>query len=156
MIRLSAALCLSLLTAACANTVGTGTAISLSGDVRATFAWEDRGHEGTMTATLSTGEVFTGPFFQVTRDTRIDTLSPLWRGWPYTRWNFPWRDWNDWGPDVRFVTTYSGRVVANLAGANDTHMRCRFFLRHPNRGMTGGGQGTCQLPDGKNIDATFP
>ena len=154
--RILTALAMAVLVGACANTVGTGTATSLSGDVGATFVWEDRGHEGTMTATLSAGETYTGQFFQVTRDTRIDTLSPLWDGWPYSRWNFPWGRWNYWGPDVRFVTVYSGRVVANLAGPDGTHMRCRFFLRHPNTGMAGGGQGTCQLPDGRNIDATFP
>jgi putative hemolysin len=27
---------------------------------------------------------------------------------------------------------------------------------HPSNGMAGGGEGDCQLPDGKTIDASFP
>jgi putative hemolysin len=35
-------------------------------------------------------------------------------------------------------------------------MRCRFTLRDPDAGMSGGGLGQCQLPDGSIIDAQFP
>jgi hypothetical protein len=61
----------AILVGGCANTIGTA---SLSGDIRASFTWQDRGQEGTMTATLSTGETFTGPYFYVTQEKRIDTL----------------------------------------------------------------------------------
>ena len=37
------------------------------------------------------------------------------------------------------MTTYTGRVVANLEGPNGTHMRCRFDLMRPSSGMAGGG-----------------
>ena len=34
-------------------------------------------------------------------------------------------------------------------------MRCRFLLFSPSAGMMGGGQGECQLSDGRTINATF-
>jgi hypothetical protein len=138
--------------AACA-TMGTGTGNSRGGDVHANFAWrssDDR--TGTLTANLSNGDSFSGPFFQVTHDTRVETLTPLWYGWRDT-----WRGWPYWGPypDTAFVTHYNGRVVANLQDAADEHMRCHFHLMHPQHGMAGGGEGQCQLPSGQTIDATF-
>lgn len=139
--------------AAC-TTTGTGMGTERAGDIRANFAWtstDDR--TGTMTANLSTNDTYTGQFFQITRDTRVDTLGPLWSGWAN-----PWRGWRYWGPepDTAFVTHYSGRVVANLQDPAGQHMRCHFHLMHPQQGMVGGGQGECQLPSGKTIDATFP
>jgi hypothetical protein len=36
-------------------------------------------------------------------------------------------------------------------------MRCRFTLISPQRGMTGGGEGRCQLSDSqREINAEFP
>jgi hypothetical protein len=83
----------------------------------------------------------------------IDGVAPLWDGW-YSGW----RGAGFWGaaPSTDFITHYSGRVVANLATSNATHMRCKFQLVHPSEGMSGGGSGQCQLPDGKTIDASFP
>ena len=105
-----------------------------------------------MTAALSTGDVYTGPFFQITRETRIDELDPLWIGWVGPR---RWRGWDYWGPRQSVLTQYTGKVLANLAGPRG-HMRCRFTLRRPSAGMAGGGEGRCQLPDGTNIRADFP
>jgi hypothetical protein len=144
--------------AACA-TSGIGTGSTLGGDLKATLSWQSKGgHSGSINAALSNGENYAGTYFQITHDTRVEDLSPLWNGWPHRWWNV-WDRWNDWGPwrpTPSFVTTYSGRVVANLEGPNGTHMRCRFFLQRPASGMSGGGQGTCQLPGGGTIDATFP
>lgn len=114
-----------------------------------------------MTAQISTGETYAGRYFQISSETRVDDLAPLWRGWGWPRsgWGMfwgPWRDWDYWGPSQGFVTSYSGRVVANLDGPNGTHIRCRFVLQSPSSGMSGGGLGTCQMPDGKIFDATFP
>jgi len=36
---------------------------------------------GSMNATLSDGQTFTGQFFQITSDTTVDNLGPLWAGW---------------------------------------------------------------------------
>lgn len=151
--RSLAALAIAMALAAC-QTAGTGTASTLSGDVTAQLAWQSTGgNGGTMTATLNDGAVYSGPYFQITHETRVEDVHPLWDGWGPR-----YRRWDPWGPSdwSRFVTHYSGRVVANLAGADGAHMRCRFHLAHPEQGMAGGGQGECQLPDGATIDVVFP
>jgi hypothetical protein len=138
--------------AAC-TTMGTGSGNARNSDLHANFAWKSSDDRtGTLTATLSNGETFSGPFFQVTHDTRVETLAPLWYGWAG-----PWHGWRYWGPypDTAFVTHYSGRVVANLADTAGDHMRCHFSLMHPQQGMAGGGQGEGQMPSGQTIDATF-
>jgi len=139
--------------AACATT-GSGAGSMRGSDTRASFQWQSADdRSGTMNAALTTGATYSGQFFQVTRDTRVETLDPLWGGW-----GPGWRGWRYWGPepDTAFVTHYSGRIVANLTDSDGDHMRCRFRLVHPQRGMAGGGQGECQLPSGQTIDATFP
>jgi hypothetical protein len=134
-------------------TSGIGSGSSRANDVNATFMWQSRDDRtGTLTANLSSGETFTGQYFQITSDTRIDQIGPLWDGW-----RMGWRGQRYWagGPTAAFVTHYSGRVVANLAGPGGQHMRCNFQLIRPASGMSGGGQGQCQLPSGKTIDTTF-
>lgn len=127
------------------------------------FTWKstDGGQQGTMTATLRHA-VYRGRFFQITRQTRRETLAPLWLGW-----NDGWSDWPYWGgpfadgafqggyDTTQFVTYYSGKVLANLSSPAGGRMRCRFLLFSPAAGMTGGGQGECQLLGGRTIDATF-
>ena len=148
--------------AAC-TTSGVGTASTPNGDTRATLSWNSSGgRSGTMTAQISNGQTYSGTYFQITHDTQVAELGPLWAGWGGP-WRGPWGwrrpyygGWGYWGPDDAFVTAYTGRVVANLAGPDNTHLRCRFDLIHPGSGMAGGGQGSCQMPDGKVIDAVFP
>ena len=137
--------------AAC-TTMGTGVGSSPTGNIRAVLMWKGSDRDGIMTATLSNGEVYSGMYFQITGETRVDDLTPLWIGWQR-----PWAGWPYWvEPGPQFITYYSGRVVANLEGPNGTHMRCRFQLIRPAAGMAGGGQGQCQLPNGETIDASFP
>jgi len=106
-----------------------------------------------MNATLSDGTTYSGKYFQITRDTTVESVAPLWVGW-----HSGWRGTGYWdaGPTPDFITHYSGRVVANIAAPNAAHIRCHFQLMHPSDGMAGGGSGECQLPDGKSIDASFP
>jgi hypothetical protein len=144
----------ALLLSAC-QSAGTG-----SGNVRGTrkpvaFTWESTDSvRGNITATLGSGRTFKGHYFQITRETRVDDLDPLWLGWgrPYRR------GWGYWGPDPgpRFVKEYSGRVLANLHTDDGNHMRCRFRLARPSSGMAGGGQGRCEIADGGEINAEFP
>jgi hypothetical protein len=137
---------------ACAATMGSGVGSTPSGVERATFLWRSSGAStGQMTATLSNGEAFTGSYFQITRETRVDTLGPLWTGWGPR-----FGPWGYWGPTDQFLTQYTGRVVGNLEAADGSHMRCRFTLARPSLGMAGGGLGECQLPNGMTIDAMFP
>ena len=147
----------SLALVAC-QTAGTG-----SGNVRGTkkpvaFTWQSTAStSGDITATFGTGRVFKGTYFQITQDTQVDHLDPLWEGWrePHRR-SGNWRHWtHDPGPE--FVKTYSGRVLANLHDDTGEHMRCRFTLISPSRGMAGGGEGRCQLSEtAQEIKAEFP
>ena len=141
----------ALLGAAC-TTMGSGIGETRGGGPGVRFSWTaEDAVKGQMTATFDSGEAYTGKLFQITSDTRIDDVAPLWAGWR-GRWG-GWRDW-DYGPE--FITHYSGRVLANLSNAGGDHMRCNFQLIHPSSGMQGGGEGKCQLKDGRTIDATFP
>jgi hypothetical protein len=157
--HLTAKLGLPLLVALAAGctTMGTGFGSTATGTNPVNFSWKSTdGVSGSMSASLSDGKTYTGQFFQITSDTTVDNLGPLWTGWGYGgrgRWGGDWGFW-DAGPE--FVTHYSGRVVANLATPDGQHMRCKFQLVHPQDGMAGGGTGQCQLPQGNTIDATFP
>lgn len=135
------------------TTMGVGTGQAAGGDVNATFAWTSQGAtDGVMTANLSTGESYQGRFFQVTQQSTVDNLAPLWVGWGGRG---RWGGWNSWGPDSSVVTKYTGQVLANLQGPKG-YIRCHFVLARPAEGMAGGGIGTCQLPSGTIIDAEFP
>jgi hypothetical protein len=136
------------------TTMGTGFGSTPSGASPTTFSWKSSdGVSGTMNATISDGTTYSGRYFQITGDTTVDSVTPLWEGW-----HSGWRGAAFWdaGPTPEFITHYTGRVVANLAASGSTHMRCKFQLVHPNSGMAGGGSGQCQLPDGTTIDASFP
>ncbi|MDB6088804.1 MAG: hypothetical protein JWN85_1588 [Gammaproteobacteria bacterium] len=145
---------LAVMAAGC-TTMGTGTGATPSGASAATFNWRSSdGVSGTISATLSNGKTYSGQYFQITKDTTVDGIGPLWTGWGGRRG----MDWGYWGadPSPDFITHYSGRVVANLAETDGSHMRCQFRLVHPSDGMNGGGLGQCQMPDGTSIDANFP
>jgi hypothetical protein len=152
------ALLASLTLAACqTQTAGTG-----AGNVRGTqkpvaFTWQSSDDDsGSITATFGSGRVFKGSYFQITSDTRVDSLDPLWDGWgpPYRRGD--WRYW-DREEESGFYKTYSGRVLANLQANDGERMRCRFNLISPSRGMAGGGEGRCQLSESsREINAEFP
>jgi len=141
-----------LLDAGC-TTMGTGYGATAAGANPVRFDWKSHdGVSGTMYATLTDGSVYAGAYFQITDITSDDNLGPLWDGWG-AGWGFGgWDHW-DSGPD--FVTHYTGRIVANLSDPEGKHIRCKFQLVHPSSGMAGGGQGDCQLPDGKTIDTSF-
>jgi hypothetical protein len=122
------------------------------------FSWisTDGGISGSMSASVAT-ENYEGRFFQITQQTRSEVLLPLW-----TRWHRGWYDWPYWGGihsmpyrATEFVTQYSGKVVASLESADKHYMRCRFHLVDPARGMSGGGEGECQLSDGRTVSASF-
>lgn len=120
------------------------------------FNWQstDGGISGTLSARLPE-HYFEGRFFQITEQTRLDTLAPLW-----LHWRRGWPDWPRRGglllapwPMTEFVTHYSGQVLATLLSPGQPPMRCRFQLVDPARGMAGGGEGECQLGDGRQLDA---
>lgn len=149
------------LVSACTSTgSGSGQVRDKAGqEAPVTFRWQstDAGMSGSMTAALP-GALYEGRFFQITRQVRGEVLDPLWR-----HWRSGWYDWPYWnGPwlppfptTAQFITYYSGKVVATLESAGQSHMRCRFHLVAPARGMSGGGEGECQLSDGRVVQAVF-
>jgi hypothetical protein len=152
---------LAAISAGC-TTMGTGTGSTPSGGSPTVSSWKSSdGVSGTMSATVTNGVTYSGQYFQITKNTTVDSIGPLWTGWGgWGGWRGPGggSGWGYWGvdPSPDFITHYSGRVVANLAQPNGSHMRCQFRLANPQDGMNGGGLGTCQLPDGTTIDANFP
>jgi hypothetical protein len=164
-VRAAGASLLAIAAAAC-TTTGFGTGQSTGGGISATFNWTETGAtRGTMIARLSNGQAFSGPFFQITQESRVTDYGPLWNGWGPgwgwgggwggRRWGWGWGGWGPWGPDEQTITHYSGQVLANLQGP-DGFMRCDFRLMRPSSGMAGGGVGQCQLPRGTIIQAQFP
>lgn len=144
--------------AGCATT-GLGIGSTSTGRHKVLFKWKSSGSvTGSMKASVRNGTTYSGQYFQITSDTSLNGLAPLWVGWDPDWGMGDWDDddWDDWGPSPQFITHYSGRVVANLASPDGAHMRCRFRLIHPADGMGGGGRGVCELPDGSRIHAQFP
>lgn len=157
---LPALLFLLLALSACTTTGSGGGQIAgaQTQEVRVVFDWKstDGGISGTLTAALP-GLTFAGRFFQITQQTRSEVLTPLW-----THWQRGWYDWRYWDhpalfpfPTTQFITHYSGKVVATLQAEGRQHMRCRFHLVAPARGMSGGGEGECELSDGRRVRAAF-
>jgi hypothetical protein len=143
----------------CTTTGMVGGELSRQGqtDQPVLMSWKshDGGNSGTMVATLP-GATYQGRFFQITQQTRQHGVAPLWDGW-----TVGWRDWPYWGwaPEgfewTQFSTRYTGKVLANLQSEGGRHMRCRFHLAEPLRGMSGGGDGECQLQGGGTVHARF-
>lgn len=165
--RIPAARCavvaLMALAAAGCNTLSTGSG---EGDVVAkgagapvSFTWQSRdgGITGDLTAVVG-GASYQGRFLQITRETTSDAIGPVWGGW-YGGWGGWYGGWGEpfaGPPDLpTFSRAYTGKVVATLRTGNGQSMRCRFDLAKPSTGMSGGGQGECQISDGRRIDATL-
>lgn len=122
------------------------------------FSWQsnDGGITGTMTAALPDA-TYSGHFFQITQQTRSETITPLWSGWSTGWLDWPYWGWGRFGPYdwTQFATRYTGKVVANLGSSDGRRMRCRLHMARPMDGMSGGGDGECQLQGGATIHARF-
>ena len=117
---------------------------------------DNGGLSGTMVAALP-DRTYKGAFFEITQQTRKETLAPLWAGWGPGWYDWPYWSYPPFAPDdvTQFVTHYSGKVVANLQAPGGNRMRCRLHLVQPARGMAGGGEGECQIAGGGTIRARF-
>jgi hypothetical protein len=146
--------------AACA-TMGTGGGeLERKGhsDVPVLFSWQsdDGGISGTMVATLPDA-TYKGRFFQITQHTQASFIAPLWSGWTVGWYDWPYWGFGAWSPydGVQFITRYTGKVVANLQTQDGRHMRCRLHMSSPSRGMSGGGEGECQVKGQGTVHARF-
>jgi hypothetical protein len=73
------------------TTTGTGAGGSRNNDDSAASVWTSTNDRtGTLSATVSTGEAYSGKYFQITAESRIDQLGPLWDGWR-GNWRGGWR-----------------------------------------------------------------
>src|SRR3984893_19311344 len=113
------------------TTMGTGFGSTATGANPVNFDWKSSDSvSGTMNATLSDGKTYSGQFFQITTDTTVDNLGPLWTGW-----GGGWRgDWGDWGAGPQFVKHYSGRGLANLSTQDGECLGGSFTLVQPQAG----------------------
>src|SRR5258708_6612425 len=104
-IRVAAASLFAIAVSGC-TTTGIGTGQSANGGLGATFTWtETGGTRGTMVAQLSNGQVFQGPMFQITQESRVMDYGGLWNGWGVGfGWGRGWGGhrwgggWGGWGP----------------------------------------------------------
>ena len=79
--RVAAASLVALAISGC-TTSGFGTGQAIGSNLGATFNWtETGGTRGSMVARLSNGEVYQGPMFQITQESRVIDYGPLWSGW---------------------------------------------------------------------------
>lgn len=131
------------------TTIGTGRGELAGEPVLFNWTSSDGAMTGAMTATLA-GQIWVGRFFQITQQTRADAPMPLWRDGSHSGvvWPFAFLE-------AQSVTHYSGKVVASMEAPSGQHMRCRFHLVVPMRGMAAGGEGQCQLDDGRQVRANF-
>ena len=150
------ALVATAMVAACTS-MGSGAGTLTPGGNAVAFAWDskDGGITGDMSAVLSDGAKFSGPFVQITSPLEPEELERSWPGW-----NAGWKDWyypGYWGqtPESAPMFYYSGKVLASLKGPSSQQLRCHFHLNQPDTGMRGGGEGQCQLTGGQTISATF-
>jgi hypothetical protein len=138
------------------TTMGTGTGVESPGNKPVNFSWisKDGGITGTMSATVDANAQFSGPFLQVTHTTHVNAMGPMWDGLA-PGWS-DWDGWSVWGlSDDAFSTTYTGKVLADLKGADGQQLRCQFRLADPMAGMGGGGQGDCKFAGGRKVSAVF-
>jgi hypothetical protein len=159
-VALSALLGAAIALTAC-TTVGTGSGSLSPGGAPVTFAWKSThaGMSGTMQATLASGQIFAGPYMESVRELSGEDSDIVSEG--LSRGSVDWGSdlplWDGWTPyPDDLVTQYSQWVLVNLQAADGQRMSCRFQLNTPAAGMTGGGQGSCKLENGRSVDAVFP
>jgi hypothetical protein len=109
------------------------------------FSWRSGADPsaGHIEAVTSDGRKFDGSFIQPKGASWVSSYDAYWDAWTNVGWGVP----SPWyvGPQDAFITTYSGKALAHLIATDGTRMRCVFILREPSSGLTGGGQGDCQM-----------
>ena len=127
------------LLAACS---GTMKGMVQQGGESVNFQFEETGiGHGKLTATLSDGETFKGRFAEESSSgfvTGFDTSGTIVRKEAFEA-----------------VESYSGNIEAILFGNKGHTMRCKFRADNSLMGLPSGGEGRCQVSDGRVIDVQF-
>jgi hypothetical protein len=115
------------------------------------FAWRSGADSsrGTIEAHSPDGRTFEGTYLQPSYVVRQEDYGPYWDAWSSMNWGVgaPWYA----GSEDDFITAYGGKALAHLTSPDGTRMRCTFVLREPVSGMSGGGEGDCQLSTNERI-----
>jgi len=113
------------------------------------FTWQSKSDasNGAIQAKLPDGSDFKGTYLQMTSEATEDDYDMYYGAWRDPVWGAPWYR----GPEEGFVKQYSGRVVAHLQSDQGERMRCAFTLADPVSGMTGGGEGDCQISNKETV-----
>jgi hypothetical protein len=117
---------------------------------RVTLEWQSGADTSTgdIEAKLPDGRLFKGTFVQPQTTEWRSNYDVYWG-----IWTGPWGRAGPWytGPRSNFNTHYSSQALAHLETPDGTRMRCAFALFAPDRGLSGGGQGDCQLSTNEEV-----
>jgi hypothetical protein len=130
------------LLAACS---GTMKGIVQQGGEPVDFQFEDTGiGHGTLRATLSDGETFKGRFADEASSGYVTGFDTEGIGATIVH-----------KEAFEAVESYSGSIEAILFGNKGHTMRCKFRADNSLMGLPSGGEGRCQVSDGRVIDVQF-
>lgn len=128
---------------------GTG-ALQTKGAVE--FRWHSGSDasRGNIEALLPDGRRFAGTFVQPRSSQWYQDYDLYWGVW-----SGPWGAAGPWyrGPRTGFTTRYGDKALALLQAPDGARMRCEFVLFRPDLGLSGGGQGDCQLSTNEEVFA---
>src|SRR6185295_489939 len=100
------ALVLATLLGSACTTMGTGTGETRGGGPGVRFDWKAEGAtKGHITATFANGKTYSGMLFQITSDTTVDDVGPMWSGWG-GRFGGRFGGWAYWDAGPQFITHY--------------------------------------------------
>ena len=130
------------LLAACS---GTMKGVVQQGGESVNFQFEDTGFGyGKLRTTLPDGETFEGKFAEEASSGYITGFNATGTGATIMR-----------GSTFEAVESYSGNIEAILFGNKGHTMRCKFRSDISLMGLASGGEGRCQVSDGRVIDVQF-
>ena len=130
------------LLAACS---GTMKGMVQQGDGSVNFQFEDTGiGHGKLSATISDGETFKGRFADEASSGYVTGFDTEGRGAIIVH-----------PEEFEAVESYSGNIEAILFGNKGHTMRCKFRANNSLLGLPSGGEGRCEVSDGRVIDVQF-
>ena len=130
------------LLAACS---GTMKGVVQQGGESVNFQFEDTGSGyGKLRTTLPDGETFEGKYAEEASSGYITGFDATGTGATIAR-----------GSTFEALESYPGNVEAALFGRKGHAMKCRFRANNSFIGLPSGGEGRCQVSDGRVIDVQF-